>query len=319
MPKGFYTQGLCLLTNGQTTIAEVKGALIAGGFQVAKEVSASPNNWFSGASVIVPYLLDINGLVSVDLVNQPWPDLMGNPTDALEIFAAWGMGHFGPFAYPGGLARACQQSWAWPEGASTSRSHVGFIRVRSSYVFGASKDLRCLPTNYDALGEIRFLTGLAKSLFEIKSAIAYFNPNGEVLESRAGFNEVWMQCIELSQVPLPLWSNIRLYNLNEEFGFMDTVGNAQLDIRDVEAIFPRASHIQRDIGRYLRNVSLYLLQVGRELNSGEPIDGPGESNLSWVIESVENGLVQPPRRVLRLMPKADRDRIRAVIASGKKS
>ena len=100
---------------------------------------------------------------------------------------------------------------------------------------------------------------------------------------------------------------------------MDTVGNAQLDIRDVEAIFPRASHIQRDIGRYLRNVSLYLLQVGRELNSGEPIDGPGESNLSWVIESVENGLVQPPRRVLRLMPKADRDRIRAVIASGKKS
>jgi hypothetical protein len=300
-------------------MSDVKGSLVGGGFQIAKEVSESTNDWFSGPAVIVPYLPEINGLVSVDVVNQPWPDAMGSPKDDPITFAAWGMGHFGPFTFPGGLTRARQQSWAWQEGALISQSHLGFIRVRSSYVFGCPKDALCLPVNYDPTREILFLTRLTKALFEIKTVIGYFNPNGEVLECHSGFTDLWKQCIEQNLVPLPLWSNIRLYNLNSEFGFMDTVGNSQLDIRDVEAIFPRAKYSQRDVGRYLRNVSLYLLQVGRDLCSGESIDGPVEDNLSWVIESLEEGLVQPPRRVFRLIPRSNSDRIHEAIGTYKAS
>ena len=37
---------------------------------------------------------------------------------------------------------------------------------------------------------------------------------------------------------------------------------------------------------------------------GEQIDGPGESNLSWTLEVLDQGVIEPPRRVLRLYAKA---------------
>ncbi len=40
------------------------------------------------------------------------------------------------------------------------------------------------------------------------------------------------------------------------------------------------------------------------MKSGEQIDGPGESNLSWTIEVLDQGVIDPPRRVLRLYPKS---------------
>ena len=94
---------------------------------------------------------------------------------------------------------------------------------------------------------------------------------------------------------------------------MDTVGNAQLEVRDVEAVFPLATYVPEDIDHYLRNVTHYLLDVDRELRSGEEIDGPGERNLSWTMELLDQGVVEPPRRVLRLYPKAHAKAVRGVL------
>ncbi len=121
-------------------------------------------------------------------------------------------------------------------------------------------------------------------------------------------------------MPLPLWTNIRFFNLSEKLGFMDSVGNGQLEMRDVEAIFPTARYDPRDIDNYLRNVTHYMLGLDREMKTGETIDGPGESDLSWTMEVLDRGVVEPPRQVLRLYPKASGKAVReALSAAGRLS
>jgi hypothetical protein len=48
MAKGFYTQGVSLLTNGQTTINDIKSALRRHGFDIVKELPAGENWAFGG-------------------------------------------------------------------------------------------------------------------------------------------------------------------------------------------------------------------------------------------------------------------------------
>jgi hypothetical protein len=315
MAKGFFTQCVSLLTNGQTTIENVKAALRQQGFEIAKQVPAQENWALGGPTIVIAFLADVNGYVAVDVVNQPWPDSMGDPKSDSITFAAWSMGHFGPLAFPGGLARARQHAWAWQPAQRISEGHHGFIRLRTSYVFGAEKDAPVMPADYDPVAEIMFLSQAAIALLKAPGVICYFNPNGEVLRDYASFCQVWDPCAERQKLPLPLWMNIRFFNLNEKLGFMDTVGNAQLDIRDVEAVFPSAKYDPGDIDYYLRNVSHYLLGLDREIQSGQEIDGPGESNLSWTMEVLDQGVIDPPRRVLRLCPKASAKAVRAALSA----
>ena len=136
-----------------------------------------------------------------------------------------------------------------------------------------------------------------------------------MLRDSSSFKKVWDACIEQQVMPLPLWMNIRFFNLSEKLGFMDTVGNGQLEIRDIEAVFPLGQYDPGDIDYYLRNVTHYLLGLDREMKSGEAIDGPGESNLSWALEMLDRGVIEPPRRVLRLYPKASSKEVRDTLAA----
>lgn len=315
MAKGFFTQGVSLLTSGQTTLDSIKAALREQGFEIVKESPAQENWAFSGHTLVVAFLPDVNGYVAVDVVNQPWPDSMGDPKSDSTTFAAWSMGHFGPFAFPGSLARARQHAWAWQRAQTISEGHRGFIRLRTSYVFGATKDAPVMPAAYDPVAEMMFLSEAATALLKAPGVICYFNPNGEVLRDYASFRQVWEPCTEEQKLPLSLWMNIRFFNLSEKLGFMDTVGNAQLEIRDVEAVFPSANYDPGDIDYYLRNVTHYLLALDREMQSGEDIDGPGENNQSWTMEVLDQGVIDPPRRVLRLYPKASAKAVRAALSA----
>jgi hypothetical protein len=98
MAKGCFTQGVCLLTNGQTTIDDIKSALRQQEFEIVKESPAQENWPFGGPTLVVAFLPDVNGYASVDVVNQPWPDSMGDPKSNSTTFAAWSMGFFGPNA-----------------------------------------------------------------------------------------------------------------------------------------------------------------------------------------------------------------------------
>ena len=309
MPKGFFSQCFCFLTDGCSTIDQITHALLQEGFEIAKEVPAQKDWRFGGSAVIVPFNLANNGLVSIDVVAQVWPDQMGDPRSDPMTFGAWSMGYFGPFAYPGGMTRAQQQAWLWQEAKTLIGTHSGLIRVRLSYVYGAGENAPVLPNDYDPIEELNFLSRLSLAMLSVPGVICYFNPNGEVLCDSKGFRKIWDGCEAQKKLPLLLWSNVRLFTLNERFAMMDTVGNSQMDVFDVEAIYPRSKYNPNDIANYLRNVTHYLLETEREIQSHEAFDGPGETNLTWIVEVKENGLVPPPRKMLRLCPKTARNEI----------
>lgn len=313
MAKSLFTQCACLLTEGHVAYDQLKAA-VASDFEIAKEVALGKDWRFGGPTMILPFRPEVNGYGAVDVVEQVWPDSMGDPKAEPMTFGAWSLGQFGPLTYPGGLARAGQHGWAWAPAAKIAEGHRGFVRVRTSYGFGAAPDALVMPKDYDPLAEMHFLDRVVVTLLEVPAVLCYFNPNGEVLRDRDSFHDVWEECLKQQYLPLPLWVNIRFFTLNEKLCFMDSVGNGQLDIPDIEAVFPKARYRPADVDYYLRNITHYLLDTDRELKTGEAIDGPGETGLSWMIERHENGIVAPPRRVLRLFPWSDRDEIHAAIA-----
>jgi hypothetical protein len=315
MAKGFFTQGVCLLTDGHTNIEHIKSTLQAEDLMIVKEAPAQEEWCFSGPALTIAYLPDVNGYASVDLVNHPWPDSMGDPKSDSMTFGAWSMGFFGPLAFPGGLGRARQHAWGWQPGRTVPEGHRGFIRIRISYAYGAKDNAPVMPQNCDPLAELNFASRAALAVLGAPGVLCYFNPNGEVLRDLATFREVWLECKKQKKIPLQLWMNVRFFYLNDSLGFMDTVGNGQLNVQDVEAIYPRAKYAPRDIDYYLRNVTHYLLDLDREIKTGEAIDGPGESNLSWTADVLEQPIVQPPRRTLRLYPKAHRKEVREALSA----
>jgi hypothetical protein len=313
--KGFFTQCLCLLTDGRTDLREIKAALEESDFEIVKQAPAMEDWRFGGPTLIAAFRPDVNGYVAIDVVNHPWPDTMGDPQSDAQTFAAWSMGNFGPLTFPGGLTRASQHAWAWQQGRDVAAAHRGFIRIRLSYAFGAKDDDPIIPDDVDCLAELYFVSRAVLAMLEVPGVLCYFNPNGEVLRDSPGFHQVWTQCEAQEKLPLLLWINIRFFNLNERLAFMDTVGNGQLDLPDVEAVFPIAKYQPQEVDYYLRNVTHYLLGLERPLQSGEDIDGPGESNLSWTTEALDQGAIEPPRQVVRLYPKANRKDVKKALAA----
>lgn len=317
MAKGLFTQTACLLTDGETTIEDIRAALEEKDFEIVKQAPPQKDWRLGGPTLVVEYDADVNGYIAIDVVNQPWPDSMGDPKTDSKTFAAWGMGHFGPYAFPGSLTRAGQHSFGWEGGKTVQQKHKGFIRIRLSYSFGAKDSDPVMPEDYEPLAELLVLNRIVLPLLKVAGVLCYFNPNGEVLRDRATFREHFIECKKQDKIALALWSNIRFIHVNDRFWMMDTVGNAQLDLRDVEAIFPKSKYEAGAVDYYLRNVTLYLMGWDRKLQSGEEIDGPGESDLSWTMEVLKEGAMSPLRRVLRLYPKANRKAIQEALEAAK--
>ena len=315
MAKGLFTQGVCLLTDGTTDIDAIAEILQEKEFDIVKKAPPQKDWRFGGPTLVVDYLSEDNGYVAVDVVNEVWPDSMGDPKKDPMTFGAWSMGHFGPYAFPGGLARAKQHCLHWKDGPAIADQHRGFVRLRLSYAFGAKDQDPVFPADYDPLAELLFLNDMVRPLLKAPGVLCYFNPNGEVLRDRASFGEVYKVCKEQEKIPLPLWTNVRYFGVNDRLGLMDTIGNAQLDLRDVEAVFPRDRYDADTVHYYTQNVSLYLLGLDRELTTGEEIDGPGESDLGWTMEVLKQGAADPPRRALRLYPKKVAKEVRQAIAT----
>lgn len=316
MARGLFSQTACLLTDNRCRLSDLAAALAAAGFEIRSPARPpDADSWpFGGASIVVPYRPEVNGAIAIDLVEHEWPDTMGNPQTESMVFGAWAMGHFGPFAFPGGLHRAAQQAWGWPAAGDAVARHAGFVRVRLSYVFAAGPEAKVLPPDWDPLHELRFVNEIVRALLAATGVIGYFNPNGEVLASAESFRSILEDCRTGDHLPLDLWSNVRFVRLSEDLGLMDTVGNAQLDIPDVEAIFPLAEYDPNDVAYYLRNLTLYVLQSSTPLVDGESLDGPNESDLGWTARGpFDQGLLDPPRELLRVYPARYEQLVQSVL------
>jgi hypothetical protein len=298
MAKGFFTQAACILLSRPATLDELEALL--GDFRIAKRIEGAENDDMGGPSFTIEFLPKVNGYLSVDVQNRRWPDHMGDAKSETTLFGAWSMGHFGPFAFPGGLERAAQQSWSWPDAKAVPDQHRAFIRVRSSYIFGARDEDPVLPQGYDPLGELVFVTRVSRALLRHAAALAYFNPNGETLRNEAGVAEALDDERADAPPPLEIWTNVRLFNPGNGWLLMDTVGNAQLDRPDCEACFPREDYEPGEVDNFLRNVSLYLIQQGEVIDDGDTVDGPRAER--WRARRLEKSLWTPPRPTLRFFP-----------------
>lgn len=299
MAKGFFSQGMVVLFRRSASIVEVR-ALLERRYAVAKQVPAGERWQLSGPAVIIRYRDEVNGLVSVDAVDHPWPDGMGDPKADPILFGAWGMGYFGPLTYPGSLRRAVDHAWGWPQGRDLVPTHAAFVRISLSYVFGAAPDAPTMPDDCDPVNELEFLTGVARAVLDHPDAICAFNPGGElVLDARE--LDARVETDRGTAVPaLDVWSNVRLFKRDDGWLLMDTVGNGQLDLPDVEAAFPSERFRPPEVDGFLRNASLYLLTNGEVVKNGDTMDGPG--GLRWQAWMFEEPLVLPPRRVVRWIP-----------------
>ncbi len=298
MAKGMFTQCLCILLRKAISIGQIETALKH--FELRGRHDANEIWAFSGPSVTLAYLEAVNGYVTVDVVDSPWPDGMGDPQNEPMIFGAWSMGHFGPFAFPGGLQRAAQHCWNWEPGRMMPMQNRAFIRIRSSYAFGIEDDAPIQPREYAALPEIEFVTKVTTALLELPDVLCYFNPNGEVLRDRESLQSLLNFDWSHSLPAIDAWTNVRLFGVNAQWSLMDTVGNGQLDLCDSEACFRSDRYNASDVDHFLRNVSLYLLNNGPVIKDGDTMDGPG--GLNWQCRHLEKSICDPPREVLRWLP-----------------
>ena len=298
MPKGLFTQSAMVLLERSIDVDTLAECLRD--FDVVRRVEQSTDIWMGGAGAVVSMRAEVNGNVLLDLVDRPWPDQIGDDREQLELLGAWKMGFFGPFTFPGNLAHAQAMSFAWAEATAVSARHRAFVRIKSSYALGEVGDAPVMPPDYAALPELELVTELARAVLRAPGALAYFNPNGEVLRSKEGLDDELAWHRERQLVPLPVWSNVRLFALTDKWALMDTIGMEQLDVADQEACYLTGKFQPRDVAAFLRNATNYVLDNGPVIEDGSTMDGPG--GLLWTARNVEKSLAPRPRSVLRWIP-----------------
>ena len=304
MAKGLYTQGMCVLLRKPVSTAEIQERLK--GFEMTGQHESMEDD-DAPVTLVFDFRPEVNGHLLVTPAKCLWPDDMGDPDESPERFVAWSLGQYGPLAYPGCLQRASDQSWGWEEGSEEVQHHRAHIRLLISYVLGVEEadeddeEVPLIPNDYDPLEELSFLTRAVAAVLEMPEAICYFNPGGEVLRDdsglRQGLNHAWSHDLP----PLDMWTNVRLFRATEQWSLMDTVGNGQLDLPDLEAIYQTDRFQPSEVEGFLRSASLYLLQGDEEVEDGDTADGPGQ--IHWMAMECADALSDPPRPTIRWIPQ----------------
>lgn len=303
MPKGFFSQGVVVLAERPISLDEIARALAD--WEIVKRVDKFDSWPMGGPTLIVAYRKECRGYVSVDVVDKPWPDSMGDPKTDPQVFAAWSMGHFGPYAFPGGLERAAEQCWGWDDAKEAVAKHKAFVRLRVSYAFGAKDDDPIMPDGIEPSDEIEFLLQMVLAILKLPGTLCYYNPNGEAVRDRDSLVESIDSGHEQDIVPIDVIANVRIIPLTEDWCAMDTVGNSQLDVRDMEACFHGESYDPSEVDHFMKNATLYVLANGEIVKDGDTMDGPGD--VRWQAIKWDDSLFEPPRRTLRWVPLDKRE------------
>ncbi len=251
---------------------------------------------------MVPFRPNVNGFAEVDVVGHPWPDGMGAPTGPeAPLFAAWALGAFGPSTSPGSLQRAIGHASGWPGAEALVARHQAFVRVRTSYVSGASSNAALLPPAYNPLVELLFVTDVALAICRMKDALAFYDPSGEALSAPADVESRVDRHSKGGEPPLEAWVNVRMHSAGQFDGkpwtLYDTVGLDQLDLQDHEGLVPTSLPDPDMVPGLLYSMPAYdLAQGGVLVVTDTATDLAGRD---WRAAASGDSLLQPPRQVLR--------------------
>jgi hypothetical protein len=84
MPRGFFTQSVCVLLAKPTSLDAITPLLSE--FRIAKLIDEFKEIHFGGPSLIVAFRPEVNGYISVDVRDGTWPDHMGDPKAEPMLF-----------------------------------------------------------------------------------------------------------------------------------------------------------------------------------------------------------------------------------------
>lgn len=345
MAKGLFTQGMCVLLRECVTAERLRDVLGEFEYLGCHESVADSD---ASTTLVYRFADRDDGHLLVTLSDAPWPDDLGDPESSPERFIAWSLGQFGPYAFPGCLRRAGQQSWGWQEGHEAITNHRCHLRFLISYVFGQDEveveideasphgeltfdgdpassdeedeaieltsDVPLLPEDYDPKAELMFVTKAVEAALQMPEAICYFNPAGEVLRDRDGLRRGLNHSWKHELPPIEMWTNVRLFAAEEGWSLMDTVGNSQFDVPDLEAVFVADRYEAVDVEMFLRSASLYMLTSDEDVEDGDTADGPG--GLQWRAMVCSDGLSDPPRETVRWFATDDSQPPEALLDPG---
>jgi hypothetical protein len=295
VPSRFYTHTATVLFARAPTLAAVGGVLPASERRIVRPSAEAP--WFGQEDRLVTIDPAHNGRLAIDVVAAPWPDGMGDPKRDPHLFGAWAMGAFGAQTFPGALERACQQAWGDREAAAVARDHAAFVRLRTTYAIGASDDAPVVPDGQSDETDLGAITAHALRVLTLDHALAYFDPEGEVLLSGDRLAFLLDVAVEEKRFPIDVHTNVRLFRVDETQSLFDSVGMERFDLPDLEVPFANDAIDENDVARFVRNVCLYHFDRGEPIGDGETIDGPGGR---YRARTVEHGAAPPPRSPLRL-------------------
>lgn len=301
MEPRMFVQTLVLLLKSAPTLDEIQAVLKK--HPVTARMEDGVDSWeICGPSVVMDYREEDGGKYVVDVVNRPWPDDLDYDNPESPLHQAWLAGHFGAYLLPESLERAKEQCWRWPEGKEAVEEATAFLRLRTTFLLDSQTEPNednWIPVDFDPAAELEELHKVIAELLELPQVICYFNPQGEVLRDKELFLETDKICQENEIPPLDLWSNVRLYRIDDDWVLMDTVGNCQLETMDVEACFLGDAYDMNDVDQLLRLVTMYLLE-DPEFEDSESVED--ENGVTWKISIELDSLCDPPREVVRLIP-----------------
>jgi hypothetical protein len=140
------------------------------------------------------------------------------------------------------------------------------------------------------------------ALFKLPQAICYFNPQGEVLRDRESFEETDKLFDDNDLPALELWSNARMFQINQEWTMLDLVGNSQIDAPDLEAIYFTSDYSPTDVEQLLRVTTMIFLE-DPEFKADMIED---ENGVNWKLFYDLDSICDPPRQVIRMIPDDSR-------------
>lgn len=292
--KGLFTQGVVVLFSEPPSLAQLRGLL--GDYEITSENPLGTNQWeIESASMRIACRPEVGGHCLLDVVVRSWPDHLSNSEREPSLHAAWSLGHFGPFTTSGSLARAIEHAHRWEHAAQLAQQHMAFVRMRISYTLASNAPAAPLPPDYDSLPELEWLINLANHVCKHPRAVAYFNPNGEVVLSPPDLQKVLDDAGHSQAPPLDAIMNVRLALL-DGWQLVDTIGMAQLDMPDQEILCPEGVSSSEELSAFLFDAAYHMATTEQPIVTDNSTTGPGGTE--WVATQRVTSLREPARVIV---------------------
>ncbi|MDB6075460.1 MAG: hypothetical protein JWO89_3100 [Verrucomicrobiaceae bacterium] len=290
--KGLFTQGVAVLFSEPPSLAQLRGLLED--YEITSENPLGTSHWETeSASFRIACRPEVGGYCLLDIVSRSWPDHLSNSEREPSLYTAWSMGHFGPFASSGSLARAIEHAHRWQHAAQLAPQHLAFVRMRIGYILGNGQG--GLPPEYDSLPELEWLIRLARHVSKHARSLAYFNPNGEVLLTPDDLQKVLDDAAHSEAPPLEAIVNVRLANL-AGWQLVDTIGMGQLDLPDQEIVCPLGVSSSEELSAFLFDAAYHMATTEVPIVTDNSTTGPGGTE--WVATRRISSLREPARQII---------------------